>query len=43
MYYPPLITLKAYQLRQRWVQNFFLADDFNSGTESYAYMSVNNR
>jgi peptide/nickel transport system substrate-binding protein len=43
MYYPPLIYAKSYSLCQRWVQNFFLADDWNFGTESYAYMSVNNR
>jgi ABC-type transport system substrate-binding protein len=43
MYYPPIITAKAYSFTQPWVQNYFLADDFNVGTESMAYMSVNNR
>ena len=43
MYYPPGIYAKSYVMRQPWVQNYFLADDLNFGTESLAYMSVNNR
>jgi len=43
MYYPPGVFPKLYTMRQPWVQNFFLADSLNAGTESYAYMSVNNR
>ncbi|MHB8576104.1 MAG: ABC transporter substrate-binding protein [Dehalococcoidia bacterium] len=43
MYYPPIILAKAHAVMQPWVQNFFVADDSNFGTESYAYLSVNNR
>jgi peptide/nickel transport system substrate-binding protein len=43
MYYPPLIYTKAYAMTNSWVQNYFVADDYNYGTESWAYMSVNNR
>jgi peptide/nickel transport system substrate-binding protein len=43
MYYPPLIYTKAYSFQQPWVQNHFVADDYNFGTEEWAYMSVNNR
>jgi len=43
MYYPPLVYQNTYVFTQPWVQNYFVADDFNVGTESLAYMSVNNR
>ncbi|MHB8576103.1 MAG: ABC transporter substrate-binding protein [Dehalococcoidia bacterium] len=43
MYYPPVVFARSYTLTQPWVQNFFVADDYNYGTESYACMSVNNR
>jgi len=43
MYYPPGVFPKLYTMRQPWVQNFFLADSLNGGTECLAYMSVNNR
>lgn len=43
MYYPPLVYTKTYIATQPWVQNFFVADGFNIGTEQYAHLSVNNR
>ena len=43
MYYVPVIYTKAYTFNQPWVQNYFPADDYNSATESLAYMSVNNK
>jgi peptide/nickel transport system substrate-binding protein len=43
MYYPPIIYTKAYAFEQPWVQSFFVADDYNFGTEQFAYCSVNNR
>jgi len=43
MYYPPIIYTKAYSFQQPWVQNHFVADDYDFGTEEYAYMSVNNK
>src|SRR5579885_3333893 len=43
MYYPPIIYTKAYSFEQPWVQSFFVADDYNFGTEQFAYCSVNNR
>ncbi len=43
MYYPPIIYTKAYTFEQPWVQNFFVVDNYNFGTEQVANMSVNNR
>ncbi|HLZ72360.1 MAG TPA: ABC transporter substrate-binding protein [Dehalococcoidia bacterium] len=43
MYYPPIIYTKAYSFQQPWVQNFFVVDNYNFGTEQYANMSVNNK
>jgi peptide/nickel transport system substrate-binding protein len=43
MYYPPLIYTKTYAFVQPWAQNYFVADDYNFGTEQFAYLSVNNR
>ena len=43
MYYPPIIYTKSYSFQQPWVQNHFVADDYDFGTEEYAYMSVNNK
>ncbi|HZU77143.1 MAG TPA: ABC transporter substrate-binding protein [Dehalococcoidia bacterium] len=33
----------TYIMYQPWVQNFFNADDYGTGTESTAYISVNNK
>ncbi len=43
MYYVPIIYTKVYAFTQPWVQNYFVADDYNAATESLAYMSVNNK
>lgn len=43
MYYPPNVYTKVINVTQPWVKNFFPVDDYNYGTEQYAYMSVNNK
>jgi peptide/nickel transport system substrate-binding protein len=43
MYYVPVIYTKFYTFDQPWVQNGWVADTYNFGTESLSYMSVNNK
>ena len=43
MYYPPATYTNAFDFAQPWAKNFFVADDYNDATESFAYLSVNNK
>jgi ABC-type transport system substrate-binding protein len=43
MYYVPLTYTKAYTFVQPWVQNYWAADDYDFGTETWANVSVNNK
>jgi ABC-type transport system substrate-binding protein len=43
MYYPPMVNGSTFIFTREWAQNYFVADDYASGTESLAYLSVNNK
>jgi hypothetical protein len=43
MWYVPTEYQKTVIVTQPWVQNYFVSDDYNYGTQMYAYMSVNNK
>ncbi len=43
MYYVPTVYTKVYIMNQPWVQNFWACDDYDFGTEEFAYISVNNK
>ncbi len=40
MYYVPLVNGTNSVVTQPWAENFYLADDYGAGTESYAYFSL---
>jgi ABC-type transport system substrate-binding protein len=41
MYYVPLTYTTTILMTQPWVQNFWPADSYNFGTESFAFASIN--
>jgi peptide/nickel transport system substrate-binding protein len=41
MYYPPTVNGSTFTFQQPWIQNYFVADDYGFGTESFMYVSIN--